>query len=198
MSRPSPDEQPTSAIPQQTVEQPAVSTAPATQRAGSWHRRIPGRIGKARTSTVVIGCLFVLLYALNSTLPREDATSPVVLPSGQTIQVRDSDLPDDYVPPTTAPTPATNEPVPSSSVPGTTAGPSGTTAGPSGTSTAPRTTAGTTTTPSPTRSSARPSPTGDEDRSTAATTPSRAPSTGAEPSASEEPGAEETSSAPTS
>jgi hypothetical protein len=191
MSRPSPDEQPTSVIPQQTVEQPAVSTAPATRRARSWHRRIPARIGKARTSTVVIGCLFLLLYALNTALPPEDATSPVVLPSGQTIQVRDSDLPDDYVPPTTAPTPATDEPVPSSSEPGSTAGPSGT-------SEAPRTTAGTTTPPSPTRSSARPSPTGEEDRSTAATTPSRAPSTSAEPSASEEPDADETTSAPTS
>jgi hypothetical protein len=190
MTTPSPDEQSTTVLPQQTlgqqtVEQPSVTTAPPTRRAGRWAHRLPARIGKARTSTLVIGCLFVLLFALNAALPRPDeATSPVVLPSGQTIQVRNSDLPDDYVPPT--PT------APRTTAPATSVPPASTSA--STTSRAP--------VPSEDEEETTPAPTTRAPSTSSAPTTSRAPATSRAPSSSSPPAAteesEESSSAPTS
>ena len=186
MSTPAPDQQPTSVLPQQTAEQPAVSTAPATRRARLW-AHVPARVGRARTSTLVIGCLFVLLMALNAALPREDTgTTNVVLPSGQTVPVRNADLPDDYVPPTTpaapapgtTPAPATSAPASSSRAPRTTEDAPASSTAPATTSRAPS--------PSSTPSSTAPR----------ASSSSRAPSSSAEPSPLEDP--EESSSAPTS
>jgi hypothetical protein len=176
MTRPSPDEQPTTVLPQTTVEQPTVATAPATRRARVW-RHIPSRVGRARTSTLVIGCLFVLLLGLNAALPRgESGTTNVVLPSGQTVPVPNSALPSDP-----APTPAT------------TTRPSRT----SGTSTAPdedeRTTAPATTADEPgeeaPRSSSTPSaestPTSRAPSSSRASASTRAPATTAAPTSAE-------------
>ena len=113
MTRPA-DDRPTTVLPQQTVEQPSVTTSPATRRSYTWHRRIPARIGRARTSTVVIGALFVLLGGLNTVLPQRDTgTTPVVLPSGQTVEVPNSSLPSEARPTTTTPTdPTVPDPVP--------------------------------------------------------------------------------------
>jgi hypothetical protein len=182
MSRPSSDEQPTSVLPQQTAEQPAVTTAPATRRARIWSH-VPARVGRARTSTLVIGCLFVLLMVLNAALPRpESGTTTITTSDGRTIEI-----PSSYVPDSPAPTPP---PTPTSEVPSDTA--------PAGTSRAPRTseeapessTAPATTTRAPSPSST-PSSTAPRTSST-----SRAPSSSAEPSRQEEPS--ESSSAPTS
>jgi hypothetical protein len=155
MSGPSPEERPTTVIPQPTVEQPAVTIAPATRRARVWHRKVPARIGRARTSTVVIGCLFVLLSAVNSTLPQPDAgTTNVVLPSGQTIPVRNSALPSEARPTTTAPAGTSQAPEStgsSSTSRQTQTTPATTTGGGNqngGASSAPRTTTGTPTTSS--------------------------------------------------
>ena len=182
MTTPSPDRQPTRVLPQ-TAEQPVVTTAPATRRARLW-AHVPARVGRARTSTLVIGCLFVLLLALNAALPRDEGgTTTVTTSDGQVIEV-----PSSYVPSA----PAT--PVPATTAPGSTRAPS--TSAPAGTSGAPGTTAdepdSTTseTTRAPSRSSSAPSSSG---RSPAT---SRAPSTTAEPTGSAAPSG--SSSAPSS
>ena len=111
MTRPS-DDVPTTVLPQSTVEQPSVTTSPATRRSYTWHRRIPARIGRARSSTLLIGALFVLLGGLNALLPTQDTgTTSVVLPSGQTVSVPNSAIPSEARPTSTAPAPTTREPV---------------------------------------------------------------------------------------
>jgi hypothetical protein len=112
MSRHSPDEQPTTVLQQPTAEQPGVTAVPATRRTRIWQRKVPSRIGRARTSTVIIGCLFVLLSALNSTLPQPDSRTVPVTYNGRTINVPVSALPSDARPTTTAPT--TTAPTPAS------------------------------------------------------------------------------------
>ncbi len=177
MTRP-PDDVPTTVIPQQTAEQPVVTTAPATRRS-SLRSRVPARIGRARTSTVVIGCLFVLLFALNAALPRDEGeTVPVTTSDGRTVEVPRSALPEDYVPPTPVPTPVapvpTEAPAPTST-PATTSRAPATTGDPEEdgeTTPAPTTRP---TGPSSTPSSSRPSST------------SRAPATSAERTAEEPP-----------
>ncbi|MCW2509522.1 MAG: hypothetical protein JWP68_2670 [Modestobacter sp.] len=187
MTTPSPDEQPTQILLQATVGQPAVTTVPATRRARIWQRRVPARVGRARTSTVVIGCLFVLLFALNSALPQPDSgTTNVVLPSGQTVPVPNSALPSDARPTTTAPT--TTSQAPASTATSTTA-PASTTGSPRSTTDEPTTTAPRTTTATPRTASTAP------DRTTSTPTTSRAP---ASSSAAPATTAGQTSSAPTS
>jgi hypothetical protein len=193
MTRPSPDEQPTTVLPQATLEQPTVATAPATRRARVW-RHIPSRVGRARTSTLVIGCLFVLLLGLNAALPRDTGgTVPVTTSDGRTIQV-----PRSYVPGDPAPTPAPSPTTPvTTSAPATTA-PATTTARPSrtsATSTAPEedeaTTAPATTEDEPGEEAPRSSST----PSTAGTPTSRAPTTTRAPASTRAPA---TTAAPTS
>ena len=179
MSSPS-DDQPTTVIPQQTVEQPAISVAPATRRARNWHRRIPARIGKARTSTVVIGSLFVLLFALHAAVAPDpvEYTDIVDANTGQTVRV-----PTTLVPP--APTTAAPTTSSQPTDPATTTAPR---------TTAPRTTASETpeddeeTTAPETTEEEAPTTEEDEEPTTSSTPTSRAPSSTAE----------RTSSAPTS
>jgi hypothetical protein len=190
VSRPA-GEQPTTVLPQQTVEQPSVSTSPATRRSGTWHSRIPARIGRARSSTVVIGALFVLLGGLNVTLPQEDSgTTPVTLPNGKTIDIPTSAIPSEDRPaPTpqspTTPDPTGGVPVPTSAAPTETRAPS-----PTPDDDEPATT--TTPTSAPTSSPRDTSPTTSAPASTPRSTPTTsAPSTSAaRPSA--QPTAEET------
>ncbi|KGH46630.1 hypothetical protein IN07_11550 [Modestobacter caceresii] len=108
----SPDDQPTKVLPQAAPEQPSAVAAPATRRSPTWHQRVPSHIGRARTSTVVLGGLFVVLFVLNLFLPSQDSgTTPVTLPNGQTVDVPNSALPSDV--PTGTPTPTEPEtPVP--------------------------------------------------------------------------------------
>jgi hypothetical protein len=184
VSRPA-DEHPTTVLPQQTVEQPSVTTSPSTGRAGTWHSRIPARIGRARSSTVIIGALFVLLGGLNAVLPQEDSgTTQVVLPSGKTVDVPNSAIPseDRPTPTPTTPDPTGGVPVPTSAAPTDTRAPSPTPDDEEPTTTAPtsspRDTSPTTSAPTSTSTS----------RSTPTTS---APSTSAARS-SAEPTAEET------
>ena len=175
------DDLPTTVIPQQTVEQPAVTTAPATHRARVWQRKLPQRIGRARTSTVIIGCLFVLLGGLNFVLPQDPYVN-VTTEDGQVVRVRSSQL---STPPTLSPTPS----APTSDVPSTT------TSAPTGTQ-APSTTAGEdeegTTAPQTTpRTTAEQTTSSPSSTSSRASSTSRAPSTTA-PSPSEEDVPEET------
>src|SRR3712207_8438700 len=101
-----PDARPTAVQP--TGEQPTVTTAPATRRSGLWQGRIPAHLGRARTSTVVIGCLFVLLFALH-VMVRPDPveyTSVTDANTGAVIQVPASLVPSAPAPSAPAPTPA--------------------------------------------------------------------------------------------
>jgi hypothetical protein len=182
-----PDDQPTQVLQQATAEQPSVTAAPATRRAAIWQHRVPARIGRARTSTAVIGSLFVLLFALNSALPQPDTgTTPVVLQSGRTVEVPNSALPSDARPTTTAPTTTSQAPV--STATSTTA-PASTTGSPRSTADEPTTTAPRTTTTAPRTTSRAP------DQTTSTPTTSRAP---ASSSAAPATTAGQTSSAPTS
>jgi len=199
VTRHSRDEQPTRVLPpvpppaQAPAEQPTVTTAPATRRARVW-RHVPSRLGRARTSTVVIGCLFVLLFGVYSTVKPAQGYQTFTDPtSGVTYRVPIEDVspaPATTAPATTAGTPPSTsvpDPRPSTTAPSSAAVP--------GTTAAPRTSAGTTATTAPPASRSTPSRVQDE--TTPATTPSREPATTAEPSATEESGAGATSSAPT-
>jgi hypothetical protein len=172
VTRPKPDEQPTTVLPAQTVEQPAVSTAPATRRAGVWSH-VPPRIGRARTSTVVIGALFILLFAANSALPEADPFVTVPTSDGGTVRVRQSQ----YTPAPTTPTttaPATSSVPVTTTAPRTTSSPRSTTSAPSSDdeeTTSPRTSEAESSDEAPTTSSAP-------------STTSRAPSTTAAQSSS--------------
>ena len=180
MSPRPPDEQPTRILPQTTVEQPAVATAPATRRARIWSH-VPSRLGRARTSTVVIGCLFVLLLGLNAALPRDEGgTTTVTTSDGRTVEVPSSLVPSGTP---TAPTPT----APALS---TTQAPPPTSRVPESSDEAPASTPAPTTTRAPASSSAPGSTT-----SRAPATTSRAPSISEEPTAPEP---SETSVAPTS
>ena len=171
MSTPSPDQQPTRVLPQQTAEEPVVSTAPATRRARIW-AHVPARVGRARTSTLVIGCLFVLLMALNAALPRDEGTTTTVTDSnGRVFEIPSSYVPS--VPTTPAPAPA----------PGTTPAPA-TTSAPARTSSTPQTSDAepestpSETTRAPSRSTSSSSAPSSSTRSSAT---SRAPSSTADP-----------------
>lgn len=84
MSTP-PEEQPTTAgdptEPARATTSPQVSTAPATgRRRQLWPDSVPARIGKARTSTVALGALFVvagLLYVPPVSTDPASGTTPV-------------------------------------------------------------------------------------------------------------------------
>ena len=188
MTRPA-DDQPTTVLPQQTVEQPLVTTSPATRRSYTWHRRIPARIGRARTSTVVISCLFVLLSGLNVALPQRDTgTTPVTLQNGETVEVPTSAIPSGVLIPTSTPADPT-DPSPTDEAPApTSATPTGTRAP----SSAPEEDEETETTPTPSSTPrSTPSTTPEPSPSARATATTRAPSTTAE-APSEEQAPEET------
>ena len=184
MTRP-PDDAPTTVLPQQTVEQPSVTTSPATRRTHTWHRRIPARIGRARSSTVIIGVLFVLLGGLNLVLPEEDTgTTPVTTSDGRTVLVPNSALPSEA---RSTPAPATSAPAEPTQAPETSA--------PASTSRAPRTTADEEETTTPTRSSAA-EETATPSTSADRTSSSRSTATSA-PSTSEAPSTPTSTSTPT-
>ena len=184
MSTASPDRQPTRELPQQTSDQPVVTTAPATRRARLW-AHVPAHVGRARTSTVVIGCLFVVLLALNAALPRDEGgTTTVTTSDGRVLEI-----PSSYVP--SAPT----TPAPATTAPDSTRAPS--TSAPAGTSGAPETTADApdSTTSETTRAPARSSSAASSSSGRSSAT-SRAPSTTAEPTGTAAPSG--SSSAPSS
>ncbi|MCZ2838062.1 hypothetical protein [Modestobacter sp. VKM Ac-2985] len=109
------DDQPTKVLPQSN--EPPAHAAPATRRTPGWPSSVPAHIGRFRTSSVVLGVLFVVLFLLNLLLPQPDSgTTDVVLPSGETVQVPNSLLPSD-VRTTTTPTPTSTPTAPSSEVP---------------------------------------------------------------------------------
>lgn len=106
------DDQPTKVLPQAAADQPSAVAAPATRRSPTWHQRVPSHIGRARTSTVVLGGLFVVLFVLNLFLPSQDSgTRTITTSDGETLEVPCTVVECDE--PTTPPAPETPEtPVP--------------------------------------------------------------------------------------
>jgi hypothetical protein len=152
--RHSPDDQPTT-VQQQTAVQPAVTAMPATRRSRLFPGgRLPARIGRARTSTLVLGLMFVLLFALYVAVrPDPVEYTTVTTTSGQTLRVPASDV----LPPPTSPVPAPE------STPAETTDPAAPTSDPADTTGADPTAPTTTGRPTPTTSTPT---TGDEDEPT--------------------------------
>jgi hypothetical protein len=142
--RHSPDEHPTT-VQQETAVQPAVTTLPATRRSRLWPGgRLPARIGRARTSTLVLAGLFVLLFALYFAVrPDPVEYTTVTTTSGQTLRVPASDV---------LPPPTTSVPAPPSTPVETTAPATPTTDTTPPTTSAAPTSGNTTTTTTPGRS----------------------------------------------
>jgi hypothetical protein len=71
---------------------PTVSTAPARSR-WSWSR-VPSHVGPARTSTIVLAVLFVLLLVLHGYLQAhaQNGYTTVTTDTGQRVRVRTADL----------------------------------------------------------------------------------------------------------
>lgn len=162
--RPTPDEQP-------TTEVPVVTAEPATRRRPRLlPRRVPARIGRARTSTLVLALLFVAaFFSWDPTLMSTSLSDPAPASTTQPA------VPDE---PTQAPATTTSEPVPTTTPQGTTPSTTAPTTTSRPTTTAPSTTApddetAPTTTPAPTTTA--PAPT----TSSAPTT--QAPATSAAP-----------------
>jgi hypothetical protein len=153
-----PDKTPAHGADQQ-MERPTVSTAPA--RPGRFSA-IPSHLGRARTSTVVLGLLFVAIFALYLTIkPAEPVTTstttttetgteqPAPTPAPTTTAPETPAEPTTSVPRTTT-TPTTQpEPTPDEETTGTTA-PEETAEAPPPTAPAPTTRAGTPTAVTPT------------------------------------------------
>lgn len=118
--------------PQEVVEQPLVSTAPPPARPHRWWSTIPRHLGRARTSTALIGVLFLALFALYLNV-RPD-------PEGTTTTGGDTEVtePARTTGSTTPTPPATTPPAPSTVAPTTTGETS--TSGPTTDSTSPSTT----------------------------------------------------------
>ncbi|WP_448615155.1 hypothetical protein [Modestobacter sp. URMC 112] len=102
---------PTRALPAAAPPPPSSepsSSAPAP--ASFWRQRVPARIGRARTSTVVLGVLFVVLATLYVLVRPDVEYTTVTTETGQTVRVPVSQLG-----PTTEPaepaTPTTEAPV---------------------------------------------------------------------------------------
>ncbi|MCZ2815681.1 hypothetical protein [Modestobacter sp. VKM Ac-2984] len=110
------DDQPTKVLPQTTAEPPA-HAAPATRRSPGWPSSVPAHIGRFRTSSLVLGGLFVVLFVLNLVLPRPDSgTRTITTSDGEILEVPCTVVECDE--PTTPPTPETPVPVvPTSPVP---------------------------------------------------------------------------------
>ncbi|WP_139306888.1 hypothetical protein [Modestobacter sp. DSM 44400] len=137
---------------------PQVSTAPATNRRRLWPRSVPARIGRARTSTVALGTLFVIAGLLYVPPVSTDTTSGT--PAGNIAPVT---TPAEAPAPTTseAPVATTSGPTQSPTTPSRTTTSGAETTGPADTG-APSsgTTSGApaTTTPAPATPSQAPAP----------------------------------------
>ncbi|MGY2079019.1 hypothetical protein [Modestobacter sp. SYSU DS0657] len=117
-----PDDQPTTVQRQATTEQPSVGTAPESGRTRLWQRRLPSRIGRAHTSTVVIGVLFVVLFALWLAIRPAYVTVETV--DGGTVRVPCSQVstcgeptPSETPPPSESPLPPTDPTGPGTDAP---------------------------------------------------------------------------------
>lgn len=94
------------------VATPTVSTSPPPTLIHRWWSAIPAHIGPARTSTVVLAVLFLLLGVLY--LDVRPATTGTVAPASTTGQTTAPAQTATTTAPTTA-TPTTSEPVPTTS-----------------------------------------------------------------------------------
>lgn len=158
---------------QPTTPVPQLTTEPVARRARIWPRKVPARIGRARTSTVVLAVLFLGLFVLWIGVRPANTDGVPATPASSTTGV-------EQPAPTTEPPATTSEPAPTSTAEETTTTPRTTTSRP--TTTAPTTTTdedeptSTPTTTAPERTTAAPSTT-----RPAPTTTAPAPTSAADP-----------------
>jgi cytoskeletal protein RodZ len=129
-----------------TQEQPAVTPQVTTAPVGGRWSRIPHHLGRARTSTVVLGVLFLAIFALYLNI-RPETTGTATTETGNTAPVQapastsEPATPTTPAPETTTEQPTTTEAPPTTDVPTETTAPEGTTEStvptPFGTSTVP-------------------------------------------------------------
>src|SRR6476661_4077377 len=95
-----------------TREQPAVPVE-STPRS-PWHvSRIPGHLGRARTSTVVLGVLFLAIFALYLYV-KPDTTAAVTGGTGTQVPASPTAPAPRTTAPTTTPVPTRDQPTPTS------------------------------------------------------------------------------------
>ncbi len=107
-----PEHGPPTRVLRSTARQPPPPPAAPAPPAHFWRQRVPAHIGRARTSTLVLGLLFVVfaaLYVLVRPAPVEYTT--VETTSGQTVRVPVSELDPTTEPPSPAP-PTSEAPTP--------------------------------------------------------------------------------------
>ena len=92
-----------------TQEQPAVTPAVSTAPARSRWSRIPHHLGRARTSTVVLGVLFLAIGTLYLNI-RPDTTGTATTGTNNEAPAQVTDLVPVPTPTTTTPEPTTSEP----------------------------------------------------------------------------------------
>jgi hypothetical protein len=99
-----------------TREQPAVNPEVTTAPAGSVWSRIPHHLGRARTSTVVLGLLFLAIGALYLNI-RPETTDPNTAGNPGNVQqsTTPTTVPETTAPPTTTAPETTAEPEPTES-----------------------------------------------------------------------------------
>jgi cytoskeletal protein RodZ len=129
-----------------TQEQAAVTPEVTTAPVGGRWSRIPHHLGRARTSTVVLGVLFLAIFALYLNI-RPETTGTATTETGNTAPVQapastsESATPTTTVPETTTEQPTTTEAPATTDAPTDTTAPEGTTEStvptPLGTSTVP-------------------------------------------------------------
>jgi cytoskeletal protein RodZ len=129
-----------------TAEQPVVTPEVTTAPVGGRWSRIPHHLGRARTSTVVIGVLFLAIFALYLNI-RPETTGTATTETGNTAPVQapastsESATPTTPAPETTTDQPTTTEAPTTTDAPTDTTTPEGTTEStlptPFGTSTVP-------------------------------------------------------------
>lgn len=138
-----------------TQEQPEVTPTVTTAPAGSRWSRIPDHLGRARTSTVVLGVLFVALFTLYLYIRPDTPGATAATTGDQTSVSTPAPAPETSAAPTTE-EPTTSGTTPEESTP--TEEPT-TTAAPTDTTTQAPATTRSTVTPTPTGTTAVPTPT---------------------------------------
>jgi cytoskeletal protein RodZ len=134
-----------------TQEQPAVTPEVTTAPVGGRWSRIPHHLGRARTSTVVLGVLFLAIFALYLNI-RPETTGTATTETGNTAPAQAPASTSESATPTT-PAPETTE-----EQPPTTTGEPSTTTEATETTTVPETTTESTV-PTPAETSTLPTPT---------------------------------------
>lgn len=101
---------------EQPAVEPTVTTAPAPGAPPRWWSAIPRHLGRARTSTVVLGLLFLAIGALYLNVKPDPVAPPTTRSDSEVTEPATTTPP----PTTTQPEPTTSQPAPTTTVDPTT------------------------------------------------------------------------------